>query len=173
MIACPRPLAAGWFTVWLVGCAAIAPPPVHQGESSYRMVSAADTVRYPVPRGVIVHGAGLLDNPAPIYPAALLARCPAPVEVRAQLIVGVGGKVDEMRFPAVGRVEPAYLAAVRGAATRWLFEPLVFQHEVADTNGNKHSIDSVTKPFSLSFVFHFACRDGKPQTGSSLATGTP
>lgn len=174
MITRPRLLAAGLATLWLVGCATnIAPPPAHAGESSYRLVNDADTVRYPVPAGVTAHGAGLLANPAPVYPAALLARCPAPVELRAQLIVGGHGKVDEVRFPAVGRVDPAYFAAVRGAAMRWLFEPLVFQHWAADTNGNRHPIDSVTKPFSLNFVFRFACRDGKPQTGSSVATGTP
>ena len=173
VIARPRLLAAGLSTLLVVGCATVAPPPVHKGESSYRLVSEADTVRYPLPRGVTAHGARLLANPAPIYPAALLARCPAPVELRAQVIVGVHGKVDEVRFPSVGTVDPAYLAAVRGAAMRWLFEPLVFQHWAADTNGNRHPLDSVTKPFSLTFVFRFACRDGKPQTGSSVATETP
>ena len=76
MIARPRLLAAGLSTLWLVGCATIAPPPVHEGESSYRLVSDADTARYPLPRGVTANGARLLANPAPIYPAALLARCP-------------------------------------------------------------------------------------------------
>ena len=83
------------------------------------------------------------------------------------------GKVDEVRFPPAGTVDPAYLAAVREAAMRWLFAPLVFQHRAADTDGSKRPLDSLTKPFSLSFVFHFACRNGEPQTGSSAAVGTP
>jgi hypothetical protein len=34
-------------------------------------------------------------------------------------------------------------------------------------------VDVVTKPFSLPYEFRFACRDGKPQTGSSADLPVP
>lgn len=131
------------------------------------------TTHYSLPLGEIASGGVPLVHPAPLYPPALLARCPAPVDLHALLIVDTAGKVGEVRMDGAGRYDPAFAAAVRAAALQWRFEPLQLEHWAADADGNSHSVDSETRPFSLPYVFHFACHDGKPQASASAASAAP
>jgi hypothetical protein len=159
----------------LVACASHPTPrptPPNQGEASYHLASGGMT-RYALSLGEIATGGVPLAHPAPVYPPALLASCPAAVELHALLIVDTAGKVSEVRIDSADRYDPAFAAAVRATALQWRFEPLQFEHWAADADGNSHPVDSETRPFSLSYAFHFACHDGKPQTGSSAAAAAP
>jgi hypothetical protein len=159
----------------LAGCASqqTVPVPTHRGESSYRMAAAQGMVRYELPLGATSSGAVPIDHSVPAYPKALLAGCPPPVRLRALLIVGVDGNVDEVRVAPAPGVDPAFAAAVRAAALQWRFEPLRIDRWAADANGDTHPVESVAKPFSLPYEFSFACRDGKPQTGVGAGTPAP
>lgn len=163
-------------TIGLAACAShpvSRPTPPNQGEASYHLASGEGMTRYSLALGEIASGGVPLAHPAPLYPPALLARCPAPVDLHTLLIVDTAGKVGEVRMDGADRYDPAFAAAVRAAALQWRFEPLQFEHWAADADGNSHSVDSETRPFSLTYVFHFACRDGKPQTGASAAAAAP
>jgi hypothetical protein len=157
----------------LAGCAQVGSkpsPPSNQGESSYQLASDQKMEHYALPVGSTVTGGVPLKHPAPIYPASLLTLCPAPVTLKALLIVGTDGMVSEVRAFDATSVDPAFVAAVRAATQQWRFEPLQFNHWAADANGQSHDVDSDTKPFSLTYTFNFACHDGKPQTSAGAAS---
>ena len=97
----------------------------------------------------------------------MLASCPAHVELRALLIVGKDGIVDEVRIDHSPVAAPAFFAAVRAAAMRWRFEPLLISHWAADANEETHSVDAEAKPFSLPYAFRFACHAGKVEVSSA------
>jgi hypothetical protein len=174
MIRRARNWPAGLLGMLLAGCASQSVvPPIHRGESSYRSLSDRHMAHYQLALGATFTGATPLHYPAPDYPPALLASCPPPVAIRALLIVGTDGKVDEVRVTPVPDVAPAFVAAVRVAALQWRFEPLEIGRWADDANGDSHPVETVTKPFSLPYEFRFACHDGKPQTGSSADLPTP
>jgi hypothetical protein len=154
----------------LAACArqqVVQPSAAHQGEASYRALDDTHMAHYQLALGSTSSGAAPIEHPAPAYPSTLLARCPPPVSLRALLIVGTDGKVDEVRVQPAPGVAGAFADAVRAAALQWRFEPLQISRWAADANGGTHTVETVAKPFSLPYEFRFACHDGKPQTGSS------
>jgi hypothetical protein len=122
---------------------------------------------YQLAMGSTSSGAALLDHPAPSYPSVMLASCPEQVQLRALLIVGENGEVDEVRIHQAPAVAPAFVAAVRAAAMGWRFEPLVISHWAADANDEAHPVDTEAKPFSLPYAFRFACHAGKAEVSSA------
>lgn len=143
----------------------------HEGEASYQALPDDQMAHYPLAMGTTSSGAALLDHPAPSYPSDMLASCPAEVRLRALLIVGNDGTVDEVRVDDESGVAPAFAAAVRTAAMGWRFEPLVISHWAADGNAEAHPVDTETKPFSLPYAFRFACHAGRAEATSFPTTG--
>jgi hypothetical protein len=126
-------------------------------------VVPAGTTRYQLALGEVSSGATPFRRVTPIYPADQLARCAPPQDVKAQLVVDAHGKVSEVRVPEEAQADVdrrAFIRAVRVAALQWQFSPLQINHWAADADGNSHVVDSQTKPFSLSYVFRFACHGG-------------
>jgi len=169
----------GWLAGLLAACAsqpAKLTQPSYRGESSYRALSEQGMAHYQLALGATSSGAVPIDHPPPVYPKALLARCPPRVRLRALLIVGIDGKVDEVRLQDPSNqagIDPAFAAAVRAAARQWRFEPLRITRWAADADGDSHTVETVSKPFSLPYEFSFACRDGKPRTGTSATPAPP
>lgn len=111
----------------------IAPSLSVTGDTSWRMV-APGTERYSLAIGDVSSGAAPLQRVAPVYPSRLLAACPAPVEVKALLIVDQAGKVGEVRVADEVTAAPdrrQFVDAVRVAALQWQFEPLQITHWAA------------------------------------------
>jgi len=168
--------AWGGLLLTLVGCA-ITPPrppplPSATGEASWRAVVPPGTTRYQLALGEVSSGGTPFQRVAPAYPPDLLARCPPPQEVPALLIVGANGRVDQVRVTGEAQADAsrrAFIAAVRVAALQWRFSPLQLDRWAADANGNSHVVDRETRPFSLAYVFRFACHAGKPMV-SAVAT---
>lgn len=158
-------------SVVLAGCATTQhiPPPPATGDASWRVALPPGTTRYQLALGDVSSGATPFQRVAPIYPPDQLARCPAPVDVEALLIVDQAGKVGEVRIADEISADPdrrQFIGAVRVAALQWQFSPLQIDHWAADANGNSHVVDSETKPFSLTYVFRFECHAGQ----SSVST---
>lgn len=145
-------------------------PASHEGEASYHVLADDHMAHYQLAIGSTSSGAALLDHPAPSYPPAMLASCPADVQFQALLIVGTDGTVDEVRVDDDPAIAPAFVAAVRAATIGWRFEPLVISHWAADVNEETHPVDTEAKPFSLPYAFRFACHAGKAQVSSAAAT---
>lgn len=174
MIRCTCMLLPVLFGTMLVGCATTQrmPPPPPTGDASWHMVAPAGTTRYQLALGDVSSGATPFQRVTPIYPNDQLARCPPPQDVQAQLIVDQAGKVSEVRVVDEAQADAgrrSFIAAVRVAALQWQFSPLQISHWAADADGNSHVVDSETKPFSLSYVFRFACHGGE----SSVSTEAP
>lgn len=156
----------------LAGCAMPrhAPPPPAIGDASWRATVPPGTVRYQLALGEVSSGGTPFQRVAPVYPPDLLASCPPPQEVPAQLIVGVNGMVGEVRITDEAQADAdrrAFIAAVRTAALQWQFNPLTIDRWAADADGNSHVVDSETKPFSLDYVFRFECHAGKGRVSSA------
>ena len=169
--------AWGGLLLTLVGCAT--PPPLPSssssatGEASWRAVLPPDTTRYQLALGEVSSGGTPFRRVAPAYPPNLLASCPPPQEVPARLIVGANGTVGEVRVTGEAQADAsrrAFIAAVRVAALQWQFNPLQVNRWAADADGNSHVVDSETRPFSLAYVFRFACHAGKPAVSAAAAT---
>lgn len=144
----------------LVGCATTPPLP------------PPGTTRYQLALGEVSSGGTPFQRVTPAYPPDLLARCPPPQEVPALLIVGAHGRVDEVRVTGEAQADArrrAFIAAVRVAALQWQFSPLQIDRWAADADGNSHAVDSETRPFSLAYVFRFACHAGKPTVSAAAA----
>lgn len=160
----------------LAACAGVPPSApgraATQGDTSYR-AERGDLAHYELALGQVSSGAVPREHPAPAYPAALLqARLP-PIEVGAHLIVDAQGRVIDVRIPSGGRDDAnrrQFEAAVRAAAMAWTFDPLVVTQWAADANGNSHVVSSEARPFSLDYVFRFACKDGRPVTNVNPIT---
>ncbi|MFC5436694.1 hypothetical protein ACFPME_09000 [Rhodanobacter umsongensis] len=161
------PILAGCVTTQRV------PPPPPTGDATWHMVAPADTTRYQLALGEVFSGGTPFQRVAPVYPSNLLVSCPSPQEVPALLIVGVNGRVDEVRVTGEAQAAAsrrAFIAAVRTAALQWRFNPLQIDRWAADADGNTHVVDSGTKPFSLAYVFRFACHAGKSAVSAAAAT---
>ncbi|WP_049620782.1 hypothetical protein [Frateuria defendens] len=165
--------------VLLAACVAVpkttsthASPPPSQGDASWRAVEPAGTAHYQLALGQVASGAGTIQRVDPVYPPSQLAACPPPVDVQALLIVDEAGKVGEVRVADEAAADPArraFIAAARAAATQWRFAPLTVTRWAADANGNSHQVDSAARPFSQTYVFHFACHAGQSSTSASGA----
>jgi hypothetical protein len=159
----------------LVGCAVTQriPPPPPTGDAAWRMVAPPGTTRYQLALGEVSSGGAPFQRVAPVYPPNLLVSCPPPQEVPALLIVGANGRVDEVRVTGEAQADAsrhAFIAAVRAAALQWQFNPLQIDRWAADADGNSHVVDSETKPFSLAYVFRFACHAGRSAVSAAAAT---
>lgn len=153
----------------LTGCAtapSVPPPPPPVGDASWRIVAPPGTTRYQLAMGEVSSGATPFQRVTPVYPAAVLLRCPPPREVSALLVVGERGRVEEVRVADEALADAdqrAFIAAVRDAALQWEFNPLTINRWAADADGNTHVVSSDTRPFSLTYVFRFACHGGRSQ----------
>lgn len=115
--------------------------------------------------GDVTSGGAPLRHDEPIYPASALTRCPATVEVAAQVTVDEHGAVIDVAIPP--RTDPAFAQATQSAARQWLYEPLLVTHWAADADGESHAVDSLARPFRLDYVVHFACREGQVEVNST------
>lgn len=109
-------------------------------------------------------GATAARHEDPLYPAAQLDACPPPVEITALLIVNTAGEVHAVRVLAASTpagVAAPFVAATRTAALRWQFAPLMIADWVTDAAGNRHRVASAVRPFSVAYVFRFACHAGQ------------
>lgn len=164
----------GWLVLAAAGmlgaCSgtAVRPPSgsLHQGEASYHALPDDQMAHYELAMGSTSSGAVPIDHPSPAYPNAMLASCPARIQLKALLIVGADGAVDEVRFDDEISNASAFVDAVRAAALAWRFEPLIISHWAANANDEMHSVDTQAKPFSLPYEFRFACHDGRAQVSS-------
>jgi hypothetical protein len=141
--------------------------PVNQGNTSWREKADKGTAHYQLAMGQVASGGSPFQRVDPIYPAALLANCPAPVDVDVLVIVDTDGKVDEVRVADEAQADDErkpFIAAAREAAKQWQFNPLTIRYWTADANGEQHETSSETRPFSLGYTFHFECRDGRAVT---------
>ena len=169
--------AWGGLLLTLVGCATtppLPPPsPSATGEASWRAVVPPGTARYQLALGEVSSGGTPFQRVTPAYPPNLLASCPPPQEVPALLVVDGKGMVSEVRVAGEAQADAnrrAFIAAVRTAAAQWQFNPLQINRWAADADGNSHVVDSETKPFSLAYVFRFACHAGQPTVSAAAAT---
>lgn len=129
---------------------------------------------YQLALGQIAMGAQPLSDPAPTYPPAMLAACPASIELPARVVVGADGGVSEVRIDATAVAAHApFAAAVRAALQRWRFQPLQISRWAAAADGTSHEVDSDTRPFSLDYVFSFRCRHGHASVKSDATSTTP
>lgn len=166
----------GMLVLALAGCAhAPSSPstsPSAEGSASWRAVLPEGTARYQLAMGEVSSGAAPDRRVEPVYPAALLARCPAPVEVRALLVVNAAGRVDDVRVDGEAGADAdrrPYIDAVKAAASQWTFLPLKVERWAADANGDSHVVDSETRPFSLAYDFRFECRAGTAHVTAGAA----
>jgi hypothetical protein len=142
-------------------------PPARHGDTSRHEKVEKDTVHYQLAMGQVASGGSPFQRIDPTYPASLLPRCPAPVDIDASLIVDTDGKVEEVRVADEAQADAErklFIAAARDAAKQWQFNPLTIRYWTADANGEQHETSSETKPFSLGYTFHFECRDGRAVT---------
>lgn len=141
-------------------------PAPHEGKASYHALNDDHMAHYQLAMGSTSSGAAPIDHPAPSYPDAMLASCPAQVKLQALLIVGTDGKVDEVRAEATAANAP-FVDAVRAAVLGWRFEPLIISRWAADANDETHPVDAKAEPFSLPYEFRFACHAGSAQVSSA------
>lgn len=143
--------------------------PRTKGNASWRAVFPEGTARYRLAMGEVSSGAAPDRRVNPVYPPALLGRCPPPVEVRALLVVNAAGKVDDVRIADGADADRRlYAEAVKAAASQWSFVPLKVDRWAADANGDTHVVDSEYRPFSLTYDFRFECHGVRRR--SRLAT---
>lgn len=149
----------------LAGCASsprIAPPA--RGDASWPVPPPPGTTRYHLALGDVSMGATPVKQVAPVYPASQIAACSPLREVNARLTVDGTGMVSDVRGIVVDEALPPwgqFFAAVRAATLQWRFTPLQIEHWAADANGDTHLVDSETRPFSVVYVFRFACHAGQ------------
>lgn len=117
------------------------------------------------------------DNPAPVYPPALVSQGMPPVDVTALLIVDAQGRVTAVRIDAEATddaTRKAFDDAVRTAALQWRFIPLRIATWETDAQGNEHRVRADPKPFSQIYRFHFEVQDGQPvvRAGAPVASSS-
>lgn len=144
------------------------------GEASWTMQTPAASQRYSIGVGDTATGANLARTVTPVYPAAQLAACPPRQDVQVLLIVDKLGKVNEARIAddaQAGQLRRTFILATRTAVIQWRFNPLQVQHEGHDAKGDS-VVNSVTRPFSLTYDFRFECRGGKATVTSHKTAGS-
>lgn len=147
-------------------------PPPPRGAVGFHAVNGdSKQAHYVLKDGETAVQPGVVVAPTPIYPAALIARRPAPVDIRARLVVGADGYVSRVLFlPAqpVDATHAAFRMAVQEAVLRWRFTPLLMTRWKNLPDGSSVRVQAKAMPFSQDYVFHFALVDGKPvvRTGS-------
>ena len=161
----------------LGGCAhdsRSAPAASPVGATSYRSSAREDLVRYHLALGEVAVGATPLSHPAPVYPPAMLATCPASLEIPARVIVNAQGSVSDVRIDAAtSAADQPFADAVRTAVHDWRFQPLQIERWAAAADGTTHEVDSDTRPFSLDYVFTFRCQQGRATVSSAATSAEP
>jgi hypothetical protein len=145
----------------------VAPSAANQGSSNWHEKADAGTAHYQLAMGQTASGGSPFQRVDATYPPSLLARCPEPVNIDAQVIVDTDGKASEVRMAGEAQADEEhrlFMRAVRDAIKQWEFNPLVIRYWTADAKGEQHYANSETKPFSLNYTFHFECRDGHAVT---------
>ncbi|MEI7035380.1 hypothetical protein [Fulvimonas yonginensis] len=159
----------------LAGCAHTTPkqaPAQGVGSASYRTIEGAGLAHYQLAMGQIAMGATPEAHDPPAYPEAMLATCPAQVDLPARVIVSEQGTVSEVRMDPPPAQRP-FAEAVRRAVRGWRYTPLAITRWAADADGDSHPVDSETKPFSLDYVFTFRCEHGRASVSSAAAKPSP
>lgn len=149
----------------LSGCAKTRPveptaPTPGIGEATWQSVTAPGIKHYQLSVGESASGSGLLQVVAPVYPKAMLLRCPPSVKITALVVVDDHGAVSDVRVDRALEAAPArqpFVNSVRTAVKQWNYSPLAISHRAADASGAIYVVDSQAKPFSLSYVFDFSC----------------
>lgn len=158
-----HPRAAALLLALLAGCTqATRPAPTSPGvgSASYRTDATSDLTHYQLALGQTATGATPDVHRAPSYPPAMLAACPARVELPARVVVGEDGRVEDVRVtPASGQAP--FAQAVRAAVGAWRYTPLTISRWAADAEGVSHPVDTEARPFSLDYVFTFRCEHGR------------
>jgi hypothetical protein len=162
----------------LAGCAqptrptTPAPPPP-SGRVSYQAVEKKSTRHYKTDKDVSwSQPRQSSGNHAPAYPEPLLAKHLPPVTVTALLVVDPQGHVAEVRFPGQASADAdmrIFEHAVRHATSQWTFTPLLRSHWKTQPDGSSLRVGDQAMPFSQSYAFRFAVRDGKPVVSSAAA----
>lgn len=137
-----------------------------QPETSYKLITPPDAPHYALrqgqsaqlPKPVIGHFA------PPVYPGSLAKAGMPLVKLKAQLVFGADGKVQDVYFlpgsyAGVGRA--LFEEAVRAAARDWAFTPLVFE-AYSNPAMDAGTLQREARPFSLWFEFSFEMVRGKP-----------
>lgn len=143
------------------------------GDTSWTMRVPVAGQRYSLPAGHTATGANLARSVSPVYPAAELSACPPPQEVQALVVVDKAGGISEIRITDAAQAEKQarpFKLAVREAVMQWRFNPLQVQHDGLDAN-NDPVVISETRPFSLAYVFRFACHGGKATVTTDKSDG--
>lgn len=151
------------------GCATTQPveptaPSPGSGNATWHSVTVPGTKTYELSVGESASGSNLLQEVAPVYPEAMLLRCPPSIEIPALVVVDAQGDVTDVRADGTIEANPArkpFVDAVRTAVNQWHFNPLLISHAAADARGDTHVVDRSAKPFSLSYVFDFSCHGGQ------------
>jgi len=175
-----RRLAAIITCLALAGCAHHGPTkPASETEVAYTTVDAPGTARYELRDDENSNMPVQIQAEAPTYPAALIGRHIAHVDVRAKVVVDTQGAVSDVHVDHAANAEAypeEFDAAVLAATASWRYVPLRFQRweEVLDAEGNvtdSRLVEDEARPFSLDYEFSFDVRDGKPLvTGTSRAS---
>ncbi|GLR00011.1 hypothetical protein [Dyella mobilis] len=145
-----------------------------EGNASWHQADPAGTEHYKVSHEQLASGSFPLKRIAPVYPAAELPTCPAPIDIQALLIVDKTGRISEVRVDGeaqAGEHRQRYIDAVKAAARQWQFQPLEIDQWVKGADGTKH-LAGEAQPFSQTYVFHFECHDGRPSTRIGDAPAT-
>ncbi|HZX90423.1 MAG TPA: hypothetical protein VFE67_07250 [Rudaea sp.] len=174
-----RRLAATIICLTLAGCAHRGPTkPASETAVAYTTVDAPGTARYELRDDENSNTPVQIQAAAPTYPAALIGRHIAHVDVRAKVVVDAQGAVSDVHVDHAANAEAypeEFDAAVLAATASWRYVPLRFQRweEVLDAEGNvtdSRLVEDEARPFSLDYEFSFDVRDGKPiVTGTSRA----
>lgn len=142
------------------------------GDASWAMKAPAASQRYKLAIGDAATGTELAASVTPVYPAGLLSACPPPQELQVLVIVDKAGNVSGVRIAddaQAGEPRRSFALATRKAVMQWRFNPLQVQHDGFDAAGNQVVI-SEARPFSLTYLFRFACHDGNATvTGNETA----
>lgn len=159
------------------------PTPSNLGAVSGNVLNAPAAQRYqPAPQERYEQPTPDPDNPAPIYPVALLADALPPVVVRVRVIVGTGGSVQQVEpIAQEGSQSPTFFEATRHAVMQWFFLPLVRIRPsqafstLVDDRGTEvlYQGDATALPFHLDYEFVFRQEQGKGQVDSRADTTAP
>ncbi|AVP96454.1 hypothetical protein C7S18_04255 [Ahniella affigens] len=156
------------------------PTPANLGAVSGNVLDAPASQRYqPATQERYEQPTPDPDNPAPIYPVALLAEALPPVVVRVRVIVGAGGSVQQVEPIAQDAGQaPAFFEATRLAVMQWFYLPLVRIRPsqafstLVDDRGTEvlYQGDATALPFHLDYEFVFRQEHGKGQVDSRTDT---
>ena len=165
---------AGAAVAALAGCATPTRPDA-QTAVAYRTVERPDTPHYELSENEVSTNPLPIDALPPVYPATMVARGIAHVDIRAQVIVAASGTVDDVRIAGDSSRPAEFDEAVRSAVSRWRYMPLRIEQweDVVDEDGNvvdSRLVRDEAKPFSLDYEFVFDLRDGRPSVRTNPVT---